>query len=194
MARLFLVVAVFLQVFLVNAIDVKTCDESSHCVRNRKIADTQTTATSPYALLTDSVSFNRFTGKVSGLVQNTATKTQLSFSLTFHDFDAARIVITEDKPLHPRYEDTHQYTFQKPLTAVKNVRRTDSASQVSFRNGVNEVVIGKKPFTLTAVRNGEKIVEVNSKGWFNFEQYRKKAPGEDWTEVSQAQDWLHNNT
>ncbi|KAJ3147439.1 hypothetical protein HDU86_007989 [Geranomyces michiganensis] len=173
---------------LVAAIDLKTCQDSSHCVRNRKIA--ATIDDSPYAL-DGSVTFNPASGEFTGLVRNTQTKNKLKFAVTFLKNDAARIVIDEQDGLHKRFHGTPSWVFHRDLPVAHDVKHEDAASTVSFTLGNNQIVIKKEPFQITASRNNAPVIEVNSKGWFNFEQYGKKKAGEDWTEDLVTYDWIN---
>ncbi|KAI8589842.1 glycosyl hydrolases family 31-domain-containing protein [Geranomyces variabilis] len=175
---------------LVAAIDLKTCADSSHCVRNRHIAATNDPASSPYAL-DGSVWFNPTSGEFTGLVRNTETKTKLKFAVTLLKNDAARIVIDEHDGLHQRFHGTPEWVFKRGLPVAHDVKFQDSAAAVSFSLGANQIVITKLPFQITGSRNNVPVVEINSKGWFNFEQYRKKKLGEDWTEDLVANDWIN---
>ncbi|KAI8917914.1 putative alpha glucosidase II, alpha subunit [Powellomyces hirtus] len=188
--RLLVLAAALMPSVLVSAKDWKTCSESSHCVRNRAIADSGSAATSPYAV-DSSIDFDQESGEITGKIGNSASKTKLSFKLTFLTNDAARIIIDEHDGLHNRYHEAPKFAFHRALPVTSDVKREDSSNTITFSHGLNEVVIQKQPFAIKGRRNGKEVINVNGNGWFNFEQYRKKRPDEDWSESLLVDDWLN---
>ncbi|KAI8822195.1 glycosyl hydrolases family 31-domain-containing protein, partial [Fimicolochytrium jonesii] len=171
--------------------DFHNCTTTPYCVRNRNIADTRTAANSPYSLW--SAEFDHAKNAVVGKIYNSKAQKKLTFKLSFlKNTHAARFIVNEENPAHVRYDGAYKHAFQHDPKNIdlSKLEKKETEKTILVKYGAKEVLIQKKPFKLTARVDGKPIAEVNSKGWFNFENSLKKKEGDNWETITEVNDWV----
>ncbi|KAG0253460.1 hypothetical protein DFQ27_007378 [Actinomortierella ambigua] len=169
--------------------DFKTCSQSGFCTRNRAYADSAREAggewKSPFVLDQDSIHINP---DKPGVLKATLVNTQetakglrgeLGLEVHLLDNEAARIRITEQDPVWPRYDGVAETVLVKSydLTSTLQTHRDTSNGVVSFQYGTkmqNTLKITAEPFRIEFLVNGTPTVLLNDQGLLRFERLRKK--------------------
>eukprot|EP00271_Cylindrocystis_brebissonii_P014518 TRINITY_DN35889_c0_g1_i1.p1 TRINITY_DN35889_c0_g1~~TRINITY_DN35889_c0_g1_i1.p1 ORF type:complete len:951 (-),score=112.34 TRINITY_DN35889_c0_g1_i1:430-3234(-) len=195
---LFLLIVVFVQLlpysFAFKAHEFKKCEESHFCKRNRNRSP------SPDAYFVSDASIN-----VGGVFTATLHKNDMEtlddkgeaahFTLTVSAFNSSvsldsnecssifRVKIDEDKSKGrfqvPEVVESDLESKRLPLVTSPLSHPGMSARLEILDHPENNLEINFSPFQITAYRGEDAIMQINSKGLFNFEERRQKKEGEE---------------
>ncbi|KAJ2720051.1 glucosidase II [Coemansia sp. Benny D115] len=183
--------------------DFKTCEQSSFCKRHRGFAETMVKETqalgkggsaplsaSPYQVLQNSVQLDGHT--LTASVQHSVDNVPLKFEISFLESGMIRVRAQEKSPLKPRFDDTQKYVLRNegqslPYASpdsIKLVSTTVNGVTTHTVNYVNDnstfsVRMSEQPWSLEYLVDGKSTIQLNTKGFLNFEHLREKpAEGE----------------
>lgn len=174
-----------LLIYLTSAVDksnFKTCEQSSFCRRLRKIEPNK----SVYSLELDSLQVSEHMVECGLLNADTGDKLKLSLiALLDNTF---RLIVDEEKPLHPRYRVDVSLDPREPQVAHLEILDRNKAA-VFVKAGDNKVILHAAPFKVEFFQAGRLVAVVNSRGLFEFETLRlKRAAAEEEAEGGGAVD------
>ncbi|KAK2748496.1 hypothetical protein FQN57_000629 [Myotisia sp. PD_48] len=175
----------------------KTCSQSGFCTRNRDYADTVSAKgsswASPYELDTGSIKFSN--GQLVAMVVKTTEqneKIRLPLVASFLESGVARVLIDEERRMKGDIELRHGSSVRKERyneaskwaivggmklssSAEANTNTDSKTTTVRYGPGNKyEAIIKHSPFEVIFIRDGQPHVQLNSKGYFNMEEWRAK--------------------
>jgi alpha 1,3-glucosidase len=191
--------------------DFKKCHQSGFCKRNRAYADDAvakaSTWSSPYNVITDSVSFKN--GQLQGTILKTIDPNghteRFPITVSFHKSGTARVTIDEEKrqkkditlrndsPIRKeRYNEADSWVVVGGVDLDKDAKVVhQDKSQVNINYGPDsnfEAVIRFSPLELDFRRDGVSQVKFNDRGFFNMEHWRPKVENPDPQEGEDRED------
>lgn len=184
--------------------DFKRCDQSGFCKRNRQLADDVLNPNPEQELPTYSIQPNSVQfkgGQLKATITKTlSTKIKakypyianpiLPLTISFLDSGLARVSIDEDIrqkgdfPLrHDSQAKKQRYNEAAQHAIVGSLKNSDSAvidkgdgqSKVSYGQGNKlEAIIQYAPFSIEILKDGERHLKINDRGFMNVEHWRPK--------------------
>jgi len=158
--------------------EFKRCDQSSFCTRQKAFADLVKLNSTPssYALLVETLSFNKINGRISADILNRQENVLFSFQFYAYKNGAARIQIKEKTPLKPRWnglEDLCLTGTTLPDADLNYHQHPDHSLEFSFGNNIAFSII-PDPFKFEVTSHGIPIITFNERNYFYFEHTRNK--------------------
>ncbi|PVU96997.1 hypothetical protein BB561_000826 [Smittium simulii] len=174
---------------MVKVEDFKTCNDSRFCKLHRQFADSATKASKAdpqYYVKKDSVAFAD--NVLSARIVNSQKNIDLSLTATFLEQQIVRLRIQEAEPIKPRYQGCGEHvlkngeagllnsSFSDYNLSIKN--STDGLTTHVLHFGKNSqnhdftLLLTEKPWSLSILQNDKPTIEVNSLGYFNFENVK----------------------
>ncbi|KAJ2161329.1 glucosidase II [Coemansia sp. RSA 552] len=190
---LFIAAALAPAALAVKREDFKTCEKSAFCRRHRQFAESAAQNSQPagpaqslYSVVGDSVRLDNHT--LVALVQHATDQVPLALEISFLASGTIRIRAQEDEPLLPRFDGTQRYTLRDegqslPYASPGDLRlSSDTGGEapvhtVSYTTGTGSefrLRMAEKPWSLTYLRDGKPVAQLNTKGLFRFEHLRQR--------------------
>jgi alpha 1,3-glucosidase len=191
----------------------KKCAQSGFCKRNRALADDVSAKgsswSSPYEIDPTDIHFED--GQLQGTILKTISPTQkvkLPLLISFLESGVARVIVDEEKRMNgdieirhgsqarkERYNDAQTWALVGGLdvskSATVSAETQDGFTKVSYGpDNTYQAVIRHAPFSVEFQRDGQTHVQLNNKGYFNLEHWRRKveAPAEGEQDVLSTQE------
>jgi alpha 1,3-glucosidase len=157
--------------------DFKTCDQSGFCKRNREFAGklSDGTTKSKYYVDKDSVVVEASKGTINARIYHSEdNKVDLTLDITTLANGRARVTINEKAPLKKRFDGLEELILNKPQsTSFEAKTKTEQGLKVEFDDG-KTLHLEYNPFQISTENNGVPLVQLNKRGFFNFEYLRTK--------------------
>ncbi|KAJ2655200.1 glucosidase II [Coemansia sp. RSA 1200] len=188
--------------------DFKTCEQAAFCRRHRSFADAMVQSyqsqskvditkespvlhsASPYLIANNTVHLDGHT--LVATVMHNADQVPLTLEVIFMANGIIRLRMQEETPLLPRFDETQKHVLRDEGRAFEYASDKDIEHTYESVDGTvvhvvrytNEdssgfgVRIVEKPWSLSYLHDDKSVIELNHKGFFQFEHLRPK-PGAD---------------
>ncbi|KAJ1945804.1 glucosidase II, partial [Linderina macrospora] len=171
--------------------DFKTCEQAAFCRRQRAFAELalkQPSSASSYSVLDSTVKLDGH--RLVAQVQSREAKVPLQLEVTFMESGTVRVRVQEVDPLRPRYDDTQKHVLRDqgqklPYAKAESLAMTSATVDgrvqhtVKYVDGGFSVRLTEKPWALEYLQQGKAAIQLNTKGFFNFEHQREKTDVDD---------------